>query len=790
MDLEEILSTLTIRQKAQLLSGKDFWKTQDFPALGVSSLEVSDGPCGLRKQMQSFDHLGFNGSEPATAHVSGTALAAAWDQGLARRVGEALGRESVQYNVDILLGPAVNIERSPLCGRHFEYFSEDPLLTAETAAAYIEGVQGQGVGACIKHYAANNQETEREYIDERIDERALHEIYLAAFEKPVREARPWAVMTALNKVNGDYCSESSYLLTDVLRNRWGYDGFVMSDWWGVNDRAAALRAGLDLEMPYSSGVGEQKILDALNDGRLTEEDLNAACRRILACVAKRQAAVRPDRPMDWEAHHAFAREAAEQSIVLLKNEGAVLPLARGQAVAVIGGFAKKPRYKMEGSALVNPTMVDIPLDEMQKLADTPIRFAQGFSAGDGDAVALRQEAAQAAREADVAVLFLGLPTGSESEGHDRKHLRLPQNQLDLLEAVCAAQENVVVVLAGGGPVEMPWLPRVRGLFMCFLAGQGMGGAVASLLYGLKSPSGRLPVTFPQKLCQTPAYLDFPGDKQTVEYREGVFVGYRYYDKREIEPLFPFGFGLGYASFRYSNLRLSAGRITDAEMLTVTVTVHNTGRMPAREVVQLYVGPFDSTVYKPVRELRGFEKLLLQPQEERDVAFTLDCRAFAFYNAEIHDWYVDEGEYTVSVGSSSRDLPLSADVYVAPLRRLPQKVTGWSKLGRLLETQAGREALETMRKTVREQYCEDGLRELLLNTDDPSLTEKRDEMRLRFITLGTQTVIDNDQMEAFLQACNRERVEMYLSSLKEPAGAADTPPRAAAIRFPAPQQSAK
>jgi beta-glucosidase len=760
MYIKSVLSQMTVEEKAALLSGKDFWRTRDYGDKGINSIEVADGPCGVRKQAGACDHLAFNKSLPATAHVAGTALAASWDKELAFRVGEALGKECLSFGVDILLGPAVNIQRSPLCGRHFEYFSEDPHMTGKMASAFINGVQSQGIGACIKHFAANNQETEREYIDTLVEERSLREIYLAAFEEPVKKAAPWAVMTALNKINGCYCSENESILDDILRKEWGFEGIVMSDWWGVNDRVRALKAGLDLEMPYSCGAGQKRIEEAVKNNTLEEKTLDEACERIISCALKAGTGDKDNGGFDVDKNHQLARMAAQQSIVLLKNEDGVLPLKRDQKVAVIGEFAVRPRYRIEGSALVNPTKEDIPLEEIRRLTGSEVIFAKGYSSEAGEEEDLLGEAVKAALEADVVVLFAGLPTGVESEGRDREDISLPAGQVALIEAVARVQDNIIVVLANGGPVDMPWISKVKGVFECFLAGQAMGGALASLLYGLESPSGKLPVTFPKELCHTPAYLNFPGDKTKVEYREGIFVGYRYYDKKDVKPLFPFGHGLSYTTFSYSGLTLDKEEMMESETLKVSLKVKNTGEMAGREVVQLYVGQFDGTAVKPVKELKGFEKIQLEPGEEKLVTFELDKRSFAYYNTDIKDWYVDRGEYRIMVGSSSRDIRLQAPVKVSPGKELPEKITGWSRVGRFRETRSGREALEKMTKWIGENYCDEDLRRLFLNQEEESLKNQLDDLIIRFITLKTQTVINNDIMEEFLRECNAEYVDRF------------------------------
>lgn len=747
MTSNEILQKLTIKQKIDLLSGKDFWHTMDIPELGVPSIEVSDGPCGLRKQKKKFDHLGFHESEQATACVSGPALAAGFDKDLFEQAGRLLGEECRAYGVDLLLGPSVNIQKSPLCGRNFEYFSEDPVLAGKAAAGFIQGVQSTGTGACIKHFAANNQETEREYVDARIEERTLREIYLKVFEIAIREAEPWAVMTALNKVNGSYASENSFLLEEILRREWGYEGFVMSDWWGINDRVRALSAGLDLEMPYSMGVGAKKLKKALEDGSIQEPELDRSCERILRCALSLKKSEDEEGNFDRRAHHELAREQAAKTIVLLKNKD-LLPLSTECSVAVIGDMAVKPRYRLEGSALVNPTMEDIPLEEIQRLCTASVRYEAGL--GSGEAL---QKALDAAANADAAVIFAGLTQGMESEGHDRKHLFLPEEQNRLIAAVAAVQPRTVVVLANGGPVVMPWLAAVSGVFECFLAGQAMGGAVAELLFGKRTPEGKLPVTFPAELAQVPDSLEWPGNLEWQDYKEGVFTGYRYYDRKRIEPLFPFGFGLSYTTFSYGPLEADLSGLLTGKKARFTILIKNTGRRTGAEAVQLYTGAPSGVFQRPEKELKDFCKLTLAPGEEKEAVFELDWTAFSMFHPELRDWYVDSGVYRVMAGSSSRDIRSCVSVSIKQETVLPPKLTGWSGVERLRETETGKSALAEMKDIIQTSFCEDGLRQMFEDEDFGDL-------KIRFLTLQSQTVLDNDRIEYYLRQCNEEMIQKY------------------------------
>ncbi|WP_340022045.1 glycoside hydrolase family 3 C-terminal domain-containing protein [Paenibacillus sp. FSL K6-1096] len=665
-EIRNLISQMTLEEKAGLCSGLDFWNTKGIERLGIPSVMVTDGPHGLRKQQGSADHLGLNDSVPATCFPSAAGLASSWDRDLIYRVGEALGTECQVENVAVLLGPGNNIKRSPLNGRNFEYFSEDPFLASEMAASHVKGVQSQGVGTSLKHFAANNQEHRRMSVDAVIDERTLCEIYLASFEGTVKQSQPWSVMSSYNQVNGEYASESHRLMTRILRDEWGFEGFVMSDWGAVNERVEALKAGLELEMPSSGGIGDAKIVDAVNSGELPVETLDLAVERMLSFIFKSVENRNPQAVFDVEKHHQLAREVARESMVLLKNEDGILPLAGSGRIAVIGEFARKPRYQGGGSSHVNPSRMDDAFEELQAVAGTSASFtyARGYELENDDTSAdLLREACDTAAKADAAVLFLGLPDRYESEGYDRSHLQLPASHQALLEAVAAVQSEIIVVLSNGSPVEMPWLPQAKAVLEGYLGGQAFGGAVADLLFGEVSPSGKLAETFPMKLSDNPSFLNFPGEGDTVEYKEGLFVGYRYYDKKEIEPLFPFGFGLSYTQFEYSSLLLDQTRIQDTDTVQVSVTVKNTGSRAGKEVVQLYVSDVESSVIRPLQELKGFAKIELQPGEERVVTFTLDKRSFAYYNVQLGDWHVESGQFQIAVGSSSRDIRLSAELEV-------------------------------------------------------------------------------------------------------------------------------
>ena len=673
MEIKDILSRMTLEEKASLCSGLGFWETKAVERLGVPSVMMTDGPHGLRKQAGDTDHLGIAQSVPSTCFPPAALSACSFDRALLREMGEALGDECIAEDVKIILGPGANIKRSPLCGRNFEYFSEDPYLAGEMASAHIQGVQSKGVGTSLKHFAANNQETRRFSSDSQVDERTLEEIYFPAFKKAVQEAQPATVMCSYNRVNGEYASENHWLLTEVLRGKWGFEGLVVSDWGAVNDRVKALAAGLELEMPSNSDYNDRKIIAAVRSGELDEKALDLAVERILKLLER----VKGDgskTPFDKDKHNALAKKIAAESMVLLKNDG-LLPLKKDARIAFIGEFAEAPRYQGAGSSQVNPVMMTSALDAAAAYAK--VTYCKGYVTNrcDGADLALEAEAVAAAKAADVCVLFVGLPPAYESEGFDREHMRLPGGHIRLIEAVAAANPRVVIVLHNGAPVEMPWAGKAGAILEAYLGGQAGGGAVADILFGAANPCGKLAESFPKKLSDNPSYLYFPGEGDAAGYREGIFVGYRYYDAKEMDVLFPFGHGLSYTTFGYANLKLSAESIDDTQTLTATVDVTNTGTVAGKETVQLYVGPKekDERVIRAEKELRGFAKVLLQPGETKTVTFTLDKSAFAYYNARIHDWHVLSGGYRVMAARSSRDVALEAEVTVSSTAKIPFRV---------------------------------------------------------------------------------------------------------------------
>ncbi len=706
-DIPRLVSELTLEEKASLCSGSDFWHTQAVERLGIPAIMVADGPHGLRKQAEEMDHLGVARSVPATCFPSAAGLGSTWDPDLMARVGEALGRETRANGVSVLLGPGVNMKRSPLCGRNFEYFSEDPLLAGVLATALVRGIQSQGVGASLKHFAANNQETDRLRVDAQVDERTLREIYLPAFERVVKGAKPWTVMCAYNKVNGTHASEHHWLLTEVLRDEWGFEGLVVSDWGAVDDRVAGVAAGLDLEMPSSHGLNDARIVAAVRAGELDEADLDAAATRVLTLVARALAAQAEPATFDAAAHHALAREVATRTAVLLKNDGA-LPLPTDAAgTVVIGEMARTPRYQGAGSSQVNPTRLESALDALRERAPE-VEFAPGYvlaeAAGqpgqDRTDEELRAEAVDLAR-GRTAVLFLGLPAIDESEGYDREHMDLPASHVALLRAVRAVAAKVVVVLSNGSAVTVAdWEPDADAVLELWLGGQAGGAAAAQLLLGEVDPSGRLAESIPVRLADVPAQLNFPGERGSVRYGEGLFIGYRGLDAVGAEVSHPFGYGLTYTTFAYADLSVDAAEVTDETgdddvVVRVTARVTNAGDRTGVAVPQLYVGRPDSAFARAPRELRGFERIELTPGESRVVEFGLTRRDLSHWDVGVHGWVVEPGAVEIAVGENSRDLPLRAVVdVVAPVVHLP--LHDHSTVGEWLEHPVGgpllREAL--------------------------------------------------------------------------------------------------
>jgi beta-glucosidase len=660
---KELVNRMTLEERAILLTGNGWWATHPIDRLGVPSISITDGPHGVRKSQGA----GLSTSVPATCFPTASALSCSWDADLVREVGVALGEESQAINVHILLGPGINMKRSPLGGRNFEYFSEDPVLAGRLAAAYIDGVQSQGVGTSLKHYAVNNQEFERMATSSNVDERTLHEIYLPAFEIAVRDGKPWTVMSSYNLVNGVYASEHEELLRDILRGNWGFAGFVVSDWGGINDRVAGLKAGTNLEMPGSGRYNANKIIQAVQSGVLSTEQLDEAVTEVLAVILKAHDGHKADVSLDVDAHHALARRAASESIVLLQNVDRLLPLNVNELrrIAIIGAFARLPRYQGSGSSQVNPTKVSNAYDELVKIAgnDQKFVYAVGYNSEGEVTERLLDEARKAAVRAEVAIVFAGLPDSYESEGFDRASLDMPLGHKQLIEAVASVQPSVAVVLMNGSAVTMPWADRVKAIVEAWLGGQAGGGAIADVLTGAVNPSGKLAETFPNSIYDTPTFPHFPARNRHANYGEGIFIGYRHYDAKNLQPLFPFGFGLSYTTFAYTGIKASTSSIKDSDDLTVEVSVKNTGPVAGKEVIQLYLREQHPLVLRPEKELRAFQKVALSPGEEKTVTFRLSKRDFAYYDTAVRTWSVRSGDFDILAGGSSRDLPLKATVAV-------------------------------------------------------------------------------------------------------------------------------
>lgn len=809
MDIEKLISEMTLEEKAGLLSGSDFWHTKSVERLGIPKIMVSDGPHGLRKQDESADHLGVNDSIEAVCFPAASATACSFDPDMMEKVGEAIGDSCQHEKLAVDLGPAVNIKRSPLCGRNFEYQSEDPLLAGKMAAAEVRGLQSRNVGASVKHFAANDQEHRRMTSDSVVDERTLREIYLRAFEIIVKESQPYTIMCSYNRLNGTQVSENHWLLTDVLRGEWGFKGLVVSDWGAVRDRAKGVHAGLDLEMPSSGGINDKKIVEAVKNGTLSEEEVNTSVRRVLTLVDHYEQTKKPETPWDMEAQHKMAADVAAESAVLLKNEimqdpatvgdvpepdplfditghprtgnvkfnRMILPLNKNEKVVFIGEFAEKPRYQGGGSSHIHSFRVESAIDAAR--ADgIPFEYVQGYRADEEPTDEnLLGEAVAAAMDAEVAVVFAGLPESSESEGYDRTTMAMPENQVSLINAVASVCPNVVVVLHHGSPIEMDWADdkNVRGILDMYLGGQAVGRATIDLLYGKKNPSGHLAETIPMRLEDNPSYLWYGGEGDRTEYREGVFVGYRYYDKVNRKVRYPFGYGLSYSNFSFSKMSLEGpdgtkvdisdsdtgetfiptgksgvdGNLSEAEKkkaearasapqvklsikdtdtLTVTVNVTNTSAREGKQAVQLYVSKPETMIIRPVRELRAFAKVDLKPFETKTVTFKLDKNAFAYWNTEIHDWYVEPGEYVIEIGDSSRDIRKSASVTVKPVKKLPRHFSADTTFGDLMRDEDARKILEpynAMRLQAAGTAQEDA-------SDNPDSVDNNKEMMMKMM----------------------------------------------------------
>ena len=653
---ELLLKKLTLEEKCALLSGAETFKTRGMPEHGIPQIWLSDGPHGLRKQAGESDHLGLNPSVPATCFPTASAVANSWDAALGEEIGAALGEEAAAQEVSVVLGPGLNMKRNPLCGRSFEYFSEDPYLAGKLAAGYIRGIQSKGVAACPKHFAVNSQETRRMASDSIVDERTLREIYLTGFEIAVKEGHPRSIMSSYNLVNGTYANENKHLLMEILRGEWGFDGAVITDWGGSNDHALGVKNGSTLEMPAPGGDSVRELLAAVESGKISESDIDARLSELLPLVFDTKAALdAAPREFDAAAHHALARRAAEESLVLLKNEGALLPLAAGSKVAVIGDFAKNPRYQGAGSSMVNSTQVDVLLDKLIDSELNVIGYQQGFDRHGKPDAALQKSACELAIQADTVILCMGLDEIAESEGLDRSNLRLAQNQVDLLQAVAAVNPKIVVVLYSGSVVETPWLDNCQALLYAALGGQAGAGAVADALTGKVNPCGKLAETWPLAYADVPSAADFATRRKTVEYREGLYIGYRYFTTAEKAVRFPFGYGMSYTTFAYSDMA--------ADEQGVSLTVTNTGSVAGTEIVQLYVAKKNSELFRPAKELKGFARVTLAPGEKQRITIMLDDKAFRFWNVKANRWEIEGGEYELLVGASVEDIRLCEKISV-------------------------------------------------------------------------------------------------------------------------------
>lgn len=653
---ELLLKELTLEEKCALLSGAETFKTRGMPKHGIPQIWLSDGPHGLRKQAGESDHLGLNPSVPATCFPTASAVANSWDAALGEEIGAALGEEAAAQEVSVLLGPGLNMKRNPLCGRSFEYFSEDPYLAGKLAAGYIRGIQSKGVAACPKHFAVNSQETRRMASDSIVDERTLREIYLTGFEIAVKEGHPRSIMSSYNLVNGTYANENKHLLMEILRGEWGFDGAVITDWGGSNDHALGVKNGSTLEMPAPGGDSVRELLVAVESGKISESDIDARLSELLPLVFDTKAALdAAPREFDAAAHHALARRAAEESLVLLKNEGSLLPLAAGSKVAVIGDFAKNPRYQGAGSSMVNSTQVDVLLDKLIDSELNVIGYQQGFDRHGKPDAALQKSACELAAQANAVILCMGLDEIAESEGLDRSNLHLAQNQVDLLQAVAAVNPKIVVVLYSGSVVETPWLDNCQALLYAALGGQAGAGAVANALAGKVNPCGKLAETWPLAYADVPSAADFATRRKTVEYREGLYIGYRYFTTAEKAVRFPFGYGMSYTTFAYSDL------VTDEQGVSLTVT--NTGSVAGTEIVQLYIAKKNSELFRPAKELKGFARVTLAPGEKQRITIMLDDKAFRFWNVKANRWEIEGGEYELLVGASVEDIRLCEKISV-------------------------------------------------------------------------------------------------------------------------------
>lgn len=704
MDIKNIINELTLEEKASLCSLKNFWQTQEIERFGIPSITLTDGPYGVARRLS-----GFSDVIPSTCFPTSSALSSSWDTNLVYCVAKAIGEECQAVDVQILLAPAMNIQRTPLGGRNFEYYSEDPVLSGEIAAAFIEGLKSEGIGACIKHYLANNQEYHRQIINNIIDEQTLREIYLHNFEIAVKKGKPLAAMAAYNSVNGTPCAENPIFLTDVLRNEWNFNGIVVSDWFGINSIIDALESGLNLELPYSYGINTDKIIEGVLKGALDISVLDKAVEEILNVVFKVTEDKKENATYDKIKHNELAREAAENSMVLLKNKHNILPLRKdklkNKKIAIIGEYAKEPRYQGKGSPEVTPTMLENAYDEIDKLVGCSIKlnYARGYNNSDeiiDDDDILIREAKKVAKESDVVILFVGTSEFSDAEDIDRTNIDLPDNQIKLIREIGKIHKNVIVVLFNGSPVSIsPWGKYADAILEAWLSGQASGGAIADILFGIVNPSGKLSSTFPIKVQDIPTYLDYVDSDNNLEYKEGIYVGYRYYDIKDIEVEYPFGFGLSYTTFDYSDLTLNTDVIKDTDTLEVKLKVKNTGNFLGKEIVQLYVKNLISPPPKPEKELKAFTKVTLFPGEEKEVIFTLNADIFSHFHIVGHNWGIESGPYEISIGKSSRDIVLSKKLYVQSSYVPKTAYTRNTLMGEFLKNPKSKPIIEPILRTA-------------------------------------------------------------------------------------------
>ena len=756
-EVKSLVSRMTLEEKAGMCSGADFWHLKSIERLGIPQVMVTDGPHGIRKQSAQADHLGINESEKSVCFPAGCATASSYDRSLLTTLGETIGRECQAMGVATILGPAMNIKRSPLCGRNFEYYSEDPLVSTELAAAMITGVQSKHVGTSAKHFLANNQEKRRMTNSSEVDERTLREIYLASFEGAVKKAKPWTVMNSYNRINGAFVGDSKEYLTDILRDEWGFDGYVVSDWGAVNDRVQALKAGLDLEMPSSNGINDKLIVDAVQNGKLEETVVDQACERILDVIFRYTENRDETAVFDYEKDHATAAEMEAECAVLLKNDDQILPLRKNSKIAFIGKYAKEPRYQGGGSSHINSWKVESALEAVKDIAG--VTFSRGFDdAEDIVDEKLQEEAVKAAQEAEIAVVFAGLPDNFESEGYDRKHMNLPDCQNTLIERIASVQKNVVVVLHNGSPVRMPWKEQVKGILEAYLGGEAVGKAIVDLLFGKANPCGRLAETFPERLEDTPCYLTYGKGKDTALYQEGVFVGYRYYTSRNVKAAYPFGYGLSYTTFAYENLTVDKKEMDDTEILKVSVNVKNTGDRSGKEVVQLYVQAPGDEVVRPIRELRGFDKIMLEPGEEKTVTFELDMRAFAYWNTQIHDWFAEDGIYRILIGRNAEEMLLEETVTVHGTKTVPRIYSMNTCMG------------ELMRDPHAQAVMGPFLQGMQQNTDAQKMADAQENDTSGAINAEMMNAMMEDmplrQLLSFVPGMKREMLEQLLAALNQ------------------------